>query len=184
MSQAAFPVLASAAEAVGAPATSWDVPGVIFLKLLAIAFLVALNGFFVASEFAIVKVRASQLNALAAQDSGRTRLARHITTHLDAYLSATQLGITLASLGLGWLGEPFLAHMIEPFFALANITSPVADRDRFLCASLWHHHDPSYRPGRTRAEIHRYPQGRADDPVDQPTAEPFLSRLQAGHLAA
>jgi CBS domain containing-hemolysin-like protein len=125
MSQVTFPFLASVAEAVGSPATSWDGLGVIFLKLLAIAFLVALNGFFVASEFAIVKVRASQLDALAAQDNAHTRLARHITTHLDAYLSATQLGITLASLGLGWLGEPFLAHIIEPFFALANITSPV-----------------------------------------------------------
>ena len=117
-----FPFLANAAEAVGAPATSWDVPGIIFLKLLAVVFLVLLNGFFVASEFAIVKVRASQLNALDAQGKGH---ARHITTHLDAYLSATQLGITLASLGLGWLGEPFLADMIEPLFALANVTSPV-----------------------------------------------------------
>jgi magnesium and cobalt exporter, CNNM family len=120
-----FPFLASIAEAVGAPATSWDAPGIIFLKLLAIFFLVLLNGFFVASEFAIVKVRASQLDTLAAQGNGRARLAWHITTHLDAYLSATQLGITLASLGLGWLGEPFLAEMIEPFFALANINSPL-----------------------------------------------------------
>jgi CBS domain containing-hemolysin-like protein len=83
--------------------------------IIAVVFLVLLNGFFVASEFAIVKVRASQLDALATQGNGRARLARHITTHLDAYLSATQLGITLASLGLGWLGEPFLADMIEPF---------------------------------------------------------------------
>jgi magnesium and cobalt exporter, CNNM family len=119
------PFLADVAGAVGAPATSWNVPGIIFLKLLAVIFLVLLNGFFVASEFAIVKVRASQLDALVAPSNGRARLARHITTHLDAYLSATQLGITLASLGLGWLGEPFLADMIEPFFALANVTSPV-----------------------------------------------------------
>jgi CBS domain containing-hemolysin-like protein len=62
---------------------------------------------------------------LDAQGKGHVRLARQITAHLDAYLSATQLGITLASLGLGWLGEPFLADMIEPFFALANVTSPV-----------------------------------------------------------
>jgi CBS domain containing-hemolysin-like protein len=103
----------------------WDAPGIILLKLLAIGSLVALNGFFVASEFAIVKVRASQLDTLAAHGNGRARLARHATTHLDAYLSATQLGITLASLGLGWLGEPFLAQMIEPFFALANVTSPL-----------------------------------------------------------
>jgi CBS domain containing-hemolysin-like protein len=110
---------------IGSATMVWDAPGVILLKLLAIASLVALNGFFVASEFAIVKVRASQLDALAAHGNGRAQLARHVTTHLDAYLSATQLGITLASLGLGWLGEPFLAQMIEPFFALANITSPV-----------------------------------------------------------
>src|SRR6202007_1428547 len=101
-----------------------DVPGIIFLKLIAVVFLVLLNGFFVASEFAIVKVRASQLDALVAQGNGRARLPRHVTTHLDAYLSATQLGITLASLGLGWLGEPFLADMIETFFALGNINSP------------------------------------------------------------
>jgi len=120
-----LPFLANIADAVGVPATNWDAPGIIFLKLLAIVFLVLLNGFFVASEFAIVKVRASQLDAVAAPNNRRVRLARHVTSHLDAYLSATQLGITLASLGLGWLGEPLIADMIEPFFALANITSPV-----------------------------------------------------------
>src|ERR1700730_16256640 len=119
-----FPFLASNAEAVGAPAISWDAPGIIFLKLLAVVFLVLLNSFFVASEFGIVKVRSSQLDALAARGNGHARLARHVTSHLDAYLSTTQLGITLASLGLGVLGEPFLARMIEPFFVLANITSP------------------------------------------------------------
>src|SRR4029077_7009425 len=110
---------------VGSATVVWDAPGVIFLKLLAIAFLVALNGFFVASDFAIVKGRTSQLDALTAQGHRRARQARQVVAHLDAYLSATQLGITLPSLGLGWLGEPFLAQMIEPFFALANITSPV-----------------------------------------------------------
>jgi Hemolysins and related proteins containing CBS domains len=119
-----LPFIADAIEAFGTPARSWDGPVAISLKLLAVILLVLLNGFFVASEFAIVKVRSSQLDALVAQGSGRARLARHVTTHLDAYLSATQLGITLASLGLGWLGEPFLAQMIEPFFALANVTSP------------------------------------------------------------
>jgi CBS domain containing-hemolysin-like protein len=117
--------LAGAAETVGAAAISWDAPGIIIVKLLAVVFLVLLNGFFVAREFAIVKVRSTQLDALAARGNEHARLARHVTSHLDAYLSATQLGITLASLGLGWLGEPFLANMIEPFFGLANITSPV-----------------------------------------------------------
>ena len=123
----ANPVAAFAVAALpGAPgpASSWDEPGVIFFQLLCIGFLVALNGFFVASEFAIVKVRTSQLDALAAEGDRRAVHARQVTAHLDAYLSATQLGITLASLGLGWLGEPFLAQMIEPFFALAGVHSP------------------------------------------------------------
>ena len=119
-----FPFLANVADAVGAPATSWDVPGIIFLKLLAVVFLVLLNGFFVASEFAIVKVRATQLDALAGPSNGRARLARHVTSHLDSYLSATQLGITLASLGLGWLGEPFLADVIEPLSLWPAFTQP------------------------------------------------------------
>ena len=108
----AIQFLASVGEAADAPATSWEGPGIIIFKLLAVGFLVLLNGFFFASEFAIVKVRASQLDALVAKGVRRARLARHVTSHLDAYLSATQLGITLASLGLGWLGEPFLAQMI------------------------------------------------------------------------
>jgi magnesium and cobalt exporter, CNNM family len=103
--------------------TQWDPPAVIVGKLLTIAALVALNGFFVACEFAIIKVRASQLDTLAEEGDSRARFAKRIRSHLDAYLSATQLGITLASLALGWLGEEFLAHLLEPFFALTNIHS-------------------------------------------------------------
>src|SRR6266404_5783819 len=106
-----------------APVTQWDSPGVIIAKLLTIAALVGLNGFFVACEFAIIKVRASQLDELAEEGNPRARLVKYIRSNLDSYLSATQLGITLASLALGWLGEDFLAHLIEPFFALANIHS-------------------------------------------------------------
>jgi CBS domain containing-hemolysin-like protein len=107
----------------GAAATQWDSPAVIIGKLAAIAALVGLNGFFVACEFAIIKVRASQLDTLVEEGDSRARLAKHIRSHLDAYLSATQLGVTLASLALGWVGEEFLAHLIEPFFALADIHS-------------------------------------------------------------
>jgi CBS domain containing-hemolysin-like protein len=74
--------------------------------------LVFLNGFFVAAEFAIVKVRASQLEVQAKTGNKTAVLARHIVLHLDGYLAATQLGITLASLGLGWTGEPVVAKII------------------------------------------------------------------------
>jgi len=84
------------------------------LQLGAVLALVGLNGFFVASEFAIVKVRASQLEALEASGDVKAKLAIEVTENLEAYLSATQLGITLASLALGWVGEPFVAGLIEP----------------------------------------------------------------------
>src|SRR6266436_6691973 len=103
----------------------WDPPMVILGKLAAIAALVALNAFFVACEFSVVKVRTTQLDALVEEGNVRARFAKYVRGHLDAYLSATQLGITLASLALGWIGEQFLANMLEPFFALANIHSHV-----------------------------------------------------------
>jgi CBS domain containing-hemolysin-like protein len=75
-------------------------------------FLVLLNGFFVAAEFAIVKVRSSQIELRAQAGNRMAKLAQHMITHLDAYLSATQLGITLASLGLGWIGESVVSQII------------------------------------------------------------------------
>ena len=89
---------------------------------LLLAFLfVAANGFFVAAEFAIVKVRSTQLTELAEQGSIRARMARKLTRHLDAYLSATQLGITLSSLALGWIGEPAFHHLLQPLFARLDL---------------------------------------------------------------
>jgi CBS domain containing-hemolysin-like protein len=82
--------------------------------LLGALFLVLLNGFFVAAEFALVKVRPTRVDELAARGNKTARKAQHAIHHLDAYLSATQLGITLASLGLGWIGEPAFAHLLEP----------------------------------------------------------------------
>lgn len=104
--------------------SEWDTSGIILLKILAVILLVLLNGFFVASEFAIVKVRTSQIDPLVSDGVRNAAQARKVVSQLDEYLSATQLGITLASLGLGWVGEPFLASMIEPFFAKAGVTSP------------------------------------------------------------
>jgi CBS domain containing-hemolysin-like protein len=109
-------------------AHEWDTGGTIVLKLLAVFALVVLNGFFVASEFAIVKIRSSQLEALEDPGDRRLPFAKRATEHLDAYLSASQLGITLASLGLGWIGEPFLAQMLHPLFLSFGITSETVIR--------------------------------------------------------
>ncbi len=97
--------------------------GQMLLEILIVVALVLLNGFFVAAEFAIVKVRASQLEALEADGNRAAGRARRAVDHLDAYLSATQLGITLSSLGLGWVGEPYLARMLQPLFLKMGIES-------------------------------------------------------------
>lgn len=85
-------------------------------------FLVFLNGFFVAAEFALVKVRPTQIDPHV--HTRRGRVTRHMIDHLDAYLSATQLGITLASLGLGWVGEPAMAKLLERLFHFFPTLSP------------------------------------------------------------
>ena len=93
------------------------------LKLAFAALCVFANAFFVAAEFALVKVRHTQLEARAKKGEKRADSALKITGQLDAYLSATQLGITLASLGLGWLGEPTVAVLLAPVLRFAGITS-------------------------------------------------------------
>jgi len=96
----------------------------ITLEILIIVGLVLANGFFVAAEFALVKVRASQLRPLVKTGGWRVKLALKAVDRLDAVLSATQLGITLASLGLGWVGEPFVARRLAPVLAQWDITDP------------------------------------------------------------
>jgi CBS domain containing-hemolysin-like protein len=86
-------------------------------------FLVLLNGFFVAAEFAIVRLRATKVDALAEAHGWRGHILRTVHNQMDAYLSACQLGITLASLGLGWVGEPAFAHLLEPLLAAIGIES-------------------------------------------------------------
>ncbi len=89
-------------------------------KLFLALFLVILNGYFVAAEFSIVKVRYSQIQLKAAEGNSMAKQAEHIIKHLDEYLSATQLGITLASLALGWVGESAMHHVIENTFHYFN----------------------------------------------------------------
>jgi CBS domain containing-hemolysin-like protein len=92
------------------------------LVLLAL-FLVLLNGFFVAAEFGIVTLRKTRIRAIEKTQGLRGRILGKVHGELDAYLSACQLGITLASLGLGWVGEPAFASLLEPLFGLAGVTS-------------------------------------------------------------
>src|SRR6187401_2512262 len=89
--------------------------------LIGTLFLVLLNAFFVASEFAIVKMRPTRLEQLIREGNSRAARALKISQRLDAYLSANQLGITLASVGLGWIGEPAIAHLLEPVLARIGI---------------------------------------------------------------
>lgn len=96
------------------------------LEILLVLGLVAANGFFVAAEFALVKIRASQLRPMAKTGGWRLKMALFATTHLDAVLSSTQLGITLTSLGLGWLGEPVIGQRVEPLLGQFGVTDPAA----------------------------------------------------------
>src|SRR3546814_16245103 len=91
-------------------------------------FLVFANGFFVAAEFAIVKVRASQIEIKIKTGSQVAQVAKHITTHLDGYLAATQLGITISSLALGWIGEAVLTDIIATVFGWFTVELPGSDR--------------------------------------------------------
>ena len=83
-------------------------------RVLAALFLVVLNGFFVASEFAFVRVRSTSVEQLAEEGRAGSATLQDVMANLDDYLAATQLGITIASLGLGWIGEPAVAALIEP----------------------------------------------------------------------
>jgi CBS domain containing-hemolysin-like protein len=95
----------------------------LLLVLLAL-FLVVLNGFFVAAEFGIVTLRPTRIRAIAKKRGLQGRILAKVHAELDTYLSACQLGITLASLGLGWIGEPAFAGLLTPVFAALGMTSP------------------------------------------------------------
>lgn len=100
-------------------------PWLIDVTEVAVAlFLVALNGFFVAAEFSLVKVRGSQIEELVKQNRPGAKTAMWLVERLEDSLSACQLGITMASLGLGWVGEPAFARLLEPMLHSVGVTSP------------------------------------------------------------
>jgi CBS domain containing-hemolysin-like protein len=94
------------------------------LFLLGAVALVLVNGFFVAAEFALVKLRQTRVKGIERRFGLRGRLLGRVHANLDAYLSACQLGITLASIGLGWIGEPAMARLLQPVLAAMSVTSP------------------------------------------------------------
>lgn len=95
----------------------------ILVKVVAVMFLIALNAFFVAAEFAIVKIRSTQLEPYIKAGDKRAKTAQYIIHHINPFLNTTQVGITLASLGLGWIGEPVFAAMLEPLMDFMGITN-------------------------------------------------------------
>jgi CBS domain containing-hemolysin-like protein len=98
------------------------------LNLLAVAALVLFNAFFVAAELALVRIRDTQLAALVTKGNRRAKMARHIVTHIDAYISTTQFGITLASMGLGVAVEPVFRDLLNPVFNLLLISEEEVQR--------------------------------------------------------
>lgn len=106
----------------------------IIFNLLIIAILILLTAFFVASEFAIVKVRKTRIDQLIKEGNKKALAAKEVIMNLDGYLSAVQLGITITALGLGWLGEPTVEHLLHPIFLQLNLNEAIAKTLSFIIA--------------------------------------------------
>jgi magnesium and cobalt exporter, CNNM family len=106
------------------------------LNTVAVILLLLANAFFVAAEFALVRVRRFRIESRAEQGSGAARLTLRMLDHLEAYLAACQLGITMASLGLGWVGEPAVAALLEPAFRALGLSDALLHTFAFLAGFL------------------------------------------------
>jgi CBS domain containing-hemolysin-like protein len=106
------------------------------LNTTAVVLLLAANAFFVAAEFALVRVRRFRMERMAERGSGAARLTLRMLEHLEAYLAACQLGITMASLGLGWVGEPAVAALLEPLLRAAGLSEALLHTLAFLVGFL------------------------------------------------
>ena len=105
-------------------------------NLIAVILLLVANGFFVAAEFALVKARGFRLETYAGEGSSAARLTLRIQANLESYLAACQLGITMASLGLGWVGEPAVAAILEPLFQRLGVPDTILHTSAFLAGFL------------------------------------------------
>jgi len=106
------------------------------INLIAVVLLLVANGFFVAAEFSLVKARAFRLEGVAQGGSASARLTLRIQANLERYLAACQLGITMASLGLGWVGEPAVAALLEPLFSMWGVPETVLHTAAFVVGFL------------------------------------------------
>ena len=104
------------------------------IRLIAFAILIAATAFFVATEFAIVKVRTTKIDQLVAEGNKSAMRAKKVISNLDEYLSACQLGITITALGLGWLGEPTFEIILHPVFEFFNLSGNVTTVLSFIVA--------------------------------------------------
>ncbi|MQR97589.1 hemolysin family protein [Fictibacillus phosphorivorans] len=104
------------------------------INLIMVAILIALTAFFVATEFAIVKIRTTRLDQLVSEGNTKAVAARKVVGNLDEYLSACQLGITITALGLGWLGEPTVEHLLHPLFVEFELSESVSSILSFIIA--------------------------------------------------
>ena len=115
---------------------NWGAFILVVLKILAVLMLVLLNGFFVAAEFALVRIRETQLDILVAKGWRRAKMAQHIVRNLNSYLSATQLGITMASLGLGWIWPAGVYHLAGAIARSARRRVHRMAAFHFICRSV------------------------------------------------
>ncbi len=105
-----------------------------FLNLVIFAILIGLTAFFVATEFAVIRVRSTRIDQLIAEGNKQAIAAKKVVSNLDEYLSACQLGITVTALGLGWIGEPTVARLLEPLFEKFHLGASVSHILSFIIA--------------------------------------------------
>src|SRR4030095_9566275 len=145
-----FPSLFPLAFIADVVAQHWDPLIILIAKLVTVGALVILNGFFVVAEFALVKIRDSQLKTLADEGVTRAALVKQIRDNLNAYLSACQGGITAARLGLGWVGGgAFPRANDSTFFRHCGNRIAGGNQIDLVCAGIFSHHVLAHRAGGT-----------------------------------
>ena len=142
----------------------------IALRLALVVALVLLNGLFVAAEFSIVAVRRTRMETLVEEGRPLARLSLRAIDNMNNYLAATQLGITIASIGLGFVGEPVLAALLEPVFEdlFGETVAGISSHAVAVVIAFCSHHCASHRARRTRAEDSRSLSCGARRPTDGP----------------